>query len=170
MPLTPNQQRFVEEYLVDLNAAQAATRAGYSAKTARVQGAKLLTNPNIQAAIQAAQQARSGETKITAARVLQELALIAFQDPAEFFDFRGDRPIMRPACDIPEAARRAMSSIRFKDGEVAEVKFWSKDSALEKIGRHLGMFLEKIELTEKVKVVLTEEIVDADSATHDSAP
>jgi phage terminase small subunit len=170
MPLTPNQQRFVEEYLVDLNATQAAIRAGYSAKTANRQGARLLTKADIQAAIQAAQQARSGETKITAARVLQELALIAFQDPADVFDFKGEKPTMRPAHEIPEAARRAMSSIRFKDGEVAEVKFWSKDSALEKIGKHLGMFLEKIELTEKVKVVLTEEIVDADSATHDPAP
>jgi phage terminase small subunit len=63
--MTPRQQRFVEEYLVDLNATQAAIRAGYSARTANEQGARLLANASVAAAIQAAQQARSDRMQIT---------------------------------------------------------------------------------------------------------
>ena len=51
MPLTPKQERFVEEYLIDLNATQAAIRAGYSAKTAEAQGSRLLSNVNVSALV-----------------------------------------------------------------------------------------------------------------------
>ncbi len=71
--MTPKQQRFVEEYLVDLNATQAAMRAGYSAKGATVRGSELLANRNVTEAISAAQKARSKETGTTAAWVLEEL-------------------------------------------------------------------------------------------------
>ena len=77
-PLPAKRQRFVEEYLIDLNATQAAIRAGYSAKTAGSIGEEILKKPEIQEAIQAAMKARSERTEITADRVLKELGRIAF--------------------------------------------------------------------------------------------
>ena len=71
MTLKPKQQRFADEYLVDLNATQAAIRAGYSKKTARSQGERLLTNVDVAAAIQAAQQKRSERVQITQDSVLE---------------------------------------------------------------------------------------------------
>ena len=76
MKLTPKQARFIEEYLVDLNATQAAIRAGYSVKTARKIGSENLTKPDIQAAIQIAQLARSERTQITVDKVLEDIELI----------------------------------------------------------------------------------------------
>ena len=76
--LTAKQDRFVEEYLVDLNATQAALRAGYSEKTARSIGAENLSKPDIEKAIADALEARRLRTEITQDRVLEELAAIAF--------------------------------------------------------------------------------------------
>lgn len=83
LALEPRQQRFVDEYLIDLNATQAAIRAGYSEKTAAVIGCENLIKPNIQAAIVAAQKARAGRTELTADRVVGEVAKILFADPRE---------------------------------------------------------------------------------------
>lgn len=76
MKLTPKQARFIEEYLVDLNATQAAIRAGYAERSATVTASKLLTKANIQAAIQIAQLARSERTQITVDKVLEDIELI----------------------------------------------------------------------------------------------
>lgn len=76
--LSPKQRRFVEEYLVDLNATQAATRAGYSAKTAKQQGQRLLTNADIQAAVSAGQNKRSQRTALT-----QDIVLAGLRKEAE---------------------------------------------------------------------------------------
>ena len=80
MALTEKQRRFVAEYLVDLNATQAAIRAGYSSKTAHSVGHENLRKPEISAAVQEAMKAREQRTEITQDRVLQELARIAFFD------------------------------------------------------------------------------------------
>ena len=71
--MTPKQQRFVEEYLIDCNATQAAIRAGYSEKTAAVIGAENLTKPNIQEAVETAMQSRSERTEITQDWVIDKL-------------------------------------------------------------------------------------------------
>lgn len=73
MSLTPKQERFVEQYIVDLNATQAAIRAGYSPHTARQQGDRLLTNVDVSAAVAAKQAKRSEATGITAAWALERL-------------------------------------------------------------------------------------------------
>ena len=78
--LTNKQSRFVEEYLIDLNATQAAIRAGYSEKTARSQGQRLLTNVDIQERFKGQIEQRSERTEITADRVIQALADIAYTD------------------------------------------------------------------------------------------
>lgn len=87
--LTAKQARFVEEYLVDLNATQAAIRAGYSESTARAIGYENLTKPDIQKAITAAREKQQQRTEITADRVLAEYAKIAFFDPRKLFTADG---------------------------------------------------------------------------------
>lgn len=84
--LTTRQQRFVDEYLVDLNGTQAAIRAGYSAKTAAEQSYDLLRRPHIAAAVATGQAALQDRTQVTAARVIQEIAMIAFADPRELVE------------------------------------------------------------------------------------
>ncbi len=86
--LTPQQARFVEEYLVDLNATQAAVRAGYSAKTASQQGARLLANVKVQEAIAQAKAARAERVQVTQDMVLADLLAVASADPNELIQFR----------------------------------------------------------------------------------
>jgi hypothetical protein len=87
-PLTPKQARFCEDYLIDLNATQAAIRAGYSVRTAKEIGYALLLKPLVQARVQQLQAARAEATKITAERVLEELWAIATADPRELIEYR----------------------------------------------------------------------------------
>jgi phage terminase small subunit len=84
MKLNPKRQRFVHEYLVDLNATQAAIRAGYSASAARSQGHRMMTNADIEKSIQDAMDERDERTQISADRVLRELALIGFANMADY--------------------------------------------------------------------------------------
>lgn len=72
-PLTPKQQRFVQEYLQDHNGTQAAIRAGYSDKTAKQQGSRLLTDPRIQAAVRAGQQKMAKKAEVTVDSLMAEL-------------------------------------------------------------------------------------------------
>lgn len=179
MALTDKQKRFVEEYLVDLNATQAAVRAGYSAKTAQEQSSRLLSNVMVQQAIREAQEARSQRTEITADRVLQELAKIGFADIRKAI--RWGRTVAIPV-DYGDAVVNAMESTDHADNgdpvkvhtdialiasdeidddtaaaiseikqtkEGLAIKFHPKLEALGKIGQHLGMFKEKVELTGK---------------------
>lgn len=88
MALTPKQQLFVKEYLVDLNATQAAIRAGYSKKTANEQGARMLAKVSIQEALQEAMNKRAEKVEITAEQVLQRWIDIAYADPNEISHFR----------------------------------------------------------------------------------
>jgi len=154
--LTHKQQRFVEEYLVDLNATQAAIRAEYSEKTAGVIGKENLQKPKIAEAIEAAQAKRARRTEITADRVLKELGRIGF---ANMDDYMRVTPEGDPYIDLSNLDRdqtAALSEIQTEDytdgrGEDArdvrrvKVKFYDKISALEKIGKHLGMFRERVE-------------------------
>ena len=86
MALTEKQKRFVEEYLVDLNATQAAIRAGYKEKTARSIGAENLTKPDIQKAISKAIDERSKRTEVTQDKVIEEIAKNAFKQASDLYD------------------------------------------------------------------------------------
>lgn len=158
--LTPKQERFVHEYLIDLNATQAAIRAGYSERTARQVAAENLSKPDIQAAIDACMKARETRTGITADRVLAELALIGFSDMGQILDFTGDVPRLKKASEIAPEARRLLQAVKVKrylegkgddatEVEVTEFKLWSKDNALHKLAQHLGLLVEKHEHTGK---------------------
>lgn len=151
--MTPKQQRFVDEYLIDLNATQAAIRAGYSARTAHATGHENLSKPEIAAAIQAAMDERAKRTEITADRVLQELAKIGFSDIRKLFTPGGN---LLPVSDLDDEAAACLSSIeittrKVRGGsddeveEVSKVKLWDKRAALVDLGRHLKLFTDKVE-------------------------
>jgi phage terminase small subunit len=154
--LTEKQAAFVQEYLVDLNATQAAIRAGYSEKTAYSIGHENLSKPEIAEAIAAARKEWEQRTAITQDRVLAELAKIGF---ANMQDYMRAGPAGDPYLDFSQLTRdqaAALSEVTvedFKDGrgeesrDVRRVKFKLSDkrAALVDIGRHLGMFPNKIE-------------------------
>lgn len=145
MSLTPKQQRFVEEYLIDLNATQAAIRAGYTEKTAYSQGQRLLKNAEIQIQIDKAKEKRSKRTQMTADDVLRSLAEIASVDIAEAFN---DDGTLKPLKDIPVAVRKAIAGIDVQEADgkatVRKIRFWSKDRTLEMLGRHFELFTDKV--------------------------
>lgn len=150
--LNPKQSRFVAEYLIDLNATQAAIRAGYSARTAKAQGARLLTHVDVQAALSKAQEKRAQRTEITQDRVLAEIAKVAFADVRKVFSPDG---ALIPIADLPDDAAAAIAgadivTVNKGGGEVeyvAKIKMADKLRALELAGKHLGIFRERVELS-----------------------
>lgn len=161
MLLTAKQERFVAEYLVDLNATQAATRAGYSARTANEQGARLLANVSVRSALTAAMKAREQRTHITQDRVLQELARIAFFDIRKLY--RDDGTLKNPS-ELDDEAAAVLAgvdvveqqTVSMEDGELTrtptftkKAKVFDKGTALTLAMRHLGMLQDKTELTGK---------------------
>jgi phage terminase small subunit len=163
MKLTPKQERFVQEYLIDLNAAQAAIRAGYSPKTARVIGHETLTKPDIAAAIEKAMAERAERTRLTGDMVVDELRKIGF---ANMGDYMKSTPEGDPYLDFSaltpdqKAALAEVTVEDFIDGRgedaraVKRVKFklHDKQAALVSLGRHLGLFDPKKREPMKVEV------------------
>jgi phage terminase small subunit len=144
MSLTPKQQRFVDEYLIDLNGTQAVIRAGYSAKGASVQACRLLANANIQAAVQAGRDGASRRTEITLDRVLKELAKIGFANMADYIDKLEDLE------NLDRDLMAAVSEVIVEDvGGVkrTRVKLLDKRAALVDLGKHLGAFVTKHEVS-----------------------
>lgn len=138
--LTPKQRRFVQEYLIDLNATAAARRSGYSEKTADRIGPELLGKPCVLAEIQAAIELRERRTAITQDRVLAELAAVAFANGTDFAQIQGNGHVLfTPTDQLTAEKKRAVASI--KEGQFGtEVKTYDKIKALELLGKHLGMF------------------------------
>lgn len=143
--MTKKQKRFVEEYLIDLNATQAAIRAGYSPHTAKDIGCENLAKPNIAAAVSQAMAERSRRTGINQDRVLQELARIGFAKITDVVD--PETAKIRPDASDDDLA--CIQSIKIKPSEFGterEVKLYDKKSALVDLGKHLGLFKDKVEL------------------------
>ena len=168
MSLTAKQKRFCDEYLIDLNATQAAIKAGYSEKTAYRTGADNLRKPQIEEYIEKRQKELSRSTEITQERVIKELALIAFSNNADYahvvekkmkaevdgalvdvLDEDG-KPVMYRTVEpvlteeLTEEQKRALAVIK-KGRDGLEVKSCDKVKALELLGKHLGIFTDKIE-------------------------
>lgn len=170
--LTAKQQRFCDEYLIDLNATQAAIRAGYSERTAMEQGYQLLQKTSVQERIQQRKSDRVERTEITQDMVLKELAIIAFSNAADYANiiekdamvevegnmipmldadgnqvkYRTVEPVLTD--DLTEEQKRALSVIK-KGRDGFEVKPYDKVRALELLGKHLGMWTEKVEVETK---------------------
>lgn len=138
--LTERQKRFCDEYLIDLNATQAAIRAGYSKKTAKVIGSENLTKPDIAARIEKRRAAQIKRTEITADRVLLELARIAFVDGSAFATITARGKVkFTPTDELTNDQRAVIAGV--KNGKFGtEIKTNDKVRALELLGKHLGLF------------------------------
>lgn len=147
--LTPKQKLFADEYLIDLNATRAYKAAYKSVKkdeTARTNGSRMLTNANVSKYIKERMNERSKRTEITQDNVLKELATIAFAKVTDFVTIENGVVIVKDTKDIPKDLLPAIASI--KEGKNGiEVSFCNKDKSLELLGRHLGMFNDKIEIS-----------------------
>ena len=147
--LTPKQKCFVDEYLIDLNATQAAIRAKYSKKTAHSQGPRLLENVEVARAISLAMKAREDRAIITQDQVLKEYAKLVLSDVRGFYSEDGQ---LRAVADLPDDLAAAVSGVEVVtkaiptgDGpadieHTHKIKLWDKKGALDSVARHLGMF------------------------------
>ena len=160
--MTKKQKRFVEEYLIDLNATQAAIRAGYSPDSAADIGSENLRKPDISAAVDRAIAERSKRTGINQDRVLRELARIGFAKITDVVD----PYTARIKEDASEDDLACIQSIKIKPNEWGmerEVKMYDKKAALVDIGWHLGMFKDKLELDADMELNITIDYGEDDS-------
>lgn len=144
--LTSKQARFVEEYLTDLNATQAAIRAGYRQQHAGIIGYENLTKPYIRDAIEAAQRERSARTGITADRVVQEIARVALANLSDVLSWDSDGVVLKSSTDISADATAAISEItdtRSELGGMVRVKLHNKVAALEQLAKHVGLYHDR---------------------------
>lgn len=167
--LPPRQQRFVEEYLIDLNATQAAIRAGYSAKTANEQGAQLLAKLSVAEAVARAKAERSARTGLHADRVLEELAAIGFARMPDVAEWGGgDQMKLKPSSELSEHSAAAISQVveteKFVKSMDRGESLWSRErsiklhdkvATLKLLGQHVGLFADKVEHTGKDGAPLT---------------
>jgi phage terminase small subunit len=163
--LSDKQSAFVREYLVDLNATRAAIRAGYSEATAKQQGSRLLTNADVQAAVQEALESRADRTGITQDRIVAELAAIAFADLTDFATWSEDSVSLIESADLDPDKVKALKEIvattttfETENGTSQtirmNVKQHDKLKALELLGRHLGMFKRDVDVNVQVGITI----------------
>ena len=146
--LSPKQEAFCLEYLKDLNATQAAIRAGYSEDSARQIGSENLSKPAIEARLKQLLDERSERTKISADRVLNELAKLAFSDMRDFTRWSASGVELRNSDDLNDddaACIAEVSETTTKEGGSVKFKLHDKKAALELLGRHLKLFTDKHE-------------------------
>lgn len=162
-------ERFCQEFLIDLNGKKAAERSKYSKKTAEQQASRLLSNVKVQQRIAELMGERSERTAIRQDRVLEELAMIGFSDIRNYIDIDRDTGAIRAKGfeDIPEGESRVIKSIK-EDRVIKEdadgkkttvydkVKFelWDKPKALEMIGRHLAMFVDRTNMNVNGQIIM----------------
>lgn len=175
--LTAKQQRFVEEYLVDLNATQAALRAGYAASGASVEGARLLGNAKVAAEIAKRQKKLSDKLGVTVERIVTELAKIGFADIRKAVKWNGhlvreeDNPdggdvlviknivtnhvTLVDSDQLDDDTAAAISEISQNATGGVKLKMHDKKGALVDLGKHLGMFVDKVEHSGEVTMTPT---------------
>lgn len=156
--LSKKQQTFVDEYLIDLNATKAAIRAGYKrSEYTDTNANKLLENTRIAEEIEKKMAERSKRTGINQDRVVDELAKLAFVNPADVID-------LQSATVLPDAKPEDLACIqsvkikRTTKGknviEEREIRFYDKKDSLVQLGRHLGMFKDKVSLEGVVPTII----------------
>lgn len=155
--LTEKQKRFCDEYLIDLNATQAAIRAGYSVRTANEQGARLLANVSVQEYIARKMAERSRRTGVNQDRVVLELAKIAFVKMTDVVNSNGEIKADASPDDLSciESIKYKESDNEFGGSVEREVKIGSKLKALELLGKHLGMWNDKLDVNVTAPIVIS---------------
>jgi phage terminase small subunit len=154
MALNDKQTRFVAEYLVDLNATQAAIRSGYSEDTAGKIGSENLQKPEIAAAIAIGKAKQLKSADLSAARVLEELRRLAMIDLRSFFDEHGN---LKPVQDLTPEQGAALASFEVikknaeaGDGKIDTIhkfKVWDKPRSLEMLAKHFALLVDRIDVT-----------------------
>ena len=153
--LPPRQRRFVEEYLIDLNGKQAAIRAGYKERSAEVHASRLLRNAKVKSAVEYLKAIRVEKTGVDAEWVLTRLRTVAERCMQS-----------RPVLD----RRGEPVSVEGPDGK--DVAAWTFDAsganrALELLGKHVGLFVERVKVEGSVRLEIVEEVVDAHDPQND---
>lgn len=153
-PVKQRRTRFIKEYLLDHNATRAAIAAGYSEKTAKQQGSRLLTDADIRSQIEKQNSQINAKLDVTVERVTLELARLAFYDPGAYWNKDGSA---KPFAELDEDARRAVAGFEMAElfsgtgedrglaGYVKKFKLADKGANLERLGRHLQMFPTKVD-------------------------
>lgn len=156
--LTPKIKRFIQEYLVDLNGTQAAIRAGYSERSARQHAVLMLSKPHIAAAVAEAQASRSERIELDIDYVVRRMLEI---DQMDVLDIMSDAMELKPVSQWPRVWRQYLSGFDLAEmfegrgddrdmvGILKKIKWPDKIRNLELLGKHLGMFKERVELTGK---------------------
>lgn len=172
-PLPPMQQRFVDEYIIDLNATAAARRAGYSVRTAEQQGGRLLKNVWVAQAIHTALEARSKRTQIDADWVLRRLAGEAEADLADLYDDAGN---LLPIREWPRVFRCGLvvgfETVHETEGSgedrrrllVRKVKLQDRSKTIELIGRHVDVQAWRDRVEQAITVSLAQELAGLNAA------
>ncbi len=166
--ISAKQKRFCVEYMKDSNGAQAAIRAGYSPKTARSQASDLLTTPNVKAHLSALQAKVESKAIMSAQETLAEISLLGRMDSAHFVHVEKDGVVrMKGFGEMPAGATRCIRKIKLHstsykadDGKMVtktttELELWSKETALDMMGRHRALFTGKGEDDKPVTVNIT---------------
>ena len=157
MALTDKQEMFCREYLIDLNATQAAIRAGYSEKTARALGSENLTKPDIQNRIAELKAVRNEEVSINAAYVLRRLVEIDQMDVLDILLANGE---LKPIKDWPKTWRTTLTGMDVTEmagdaaGLLKKIKWPDKVKNLELLGKHVDVqaFKDKTEISGAIAV------------------
>lgn len=162
--LTDKQKKFIDEYLVDLNATQAAIRAGYKEKAAYRTGAENLRKPQIQEEIQKRMEERQKRTEITQDMVLQELAAIAFARATDYVSVRDGMVQVKDTDQLSDSQIAAIAGIKETQNGI-EVKLGSKEKTLELLGRHLGMWNDKLDMAGDMDMKIVVDYGDEDEGS-----
>ncbi len=152
--MTKNQKLFVDEYLVDLNATRAYKKAYLNIKnddTARVNASRLLTNANIKNEIEKRMKDREKRTEVTQDKVVKELARLAFTDRTSIVKVASGSLKIKSFDELTEDQKACISGAKETKFGI-EVTFYNKEKALEMLGRHLGLFNDKLEVKGQVNV------------------
>lgn len=178
MALSDKQEKFVLEYIKDLNATAAYKRAGYKCvgRAAENAASRMLGNVGVQAAIQKRLAEQKQDAKIDALRVLREYISVGLADIGDIMDFSGPEPKLKPANEIPEHARRAISSMKVKrywegsgewakEVEVVEFRLWPKLDALREVAARVEPTnpVIKIDVTSGGKTIEQRDFVRAEA-------
>lgn len=156
--LNDRQRAFVHEYIVDFNATQAAIRAGYAPRAAQEQSSRLLSNAIVGAAVADAIRARAERTQITADRVLEEFAAVAFAHMGQYARWHDDSVSLIDSSEVDPRAVAEVSQRLTRYGSNVSIKLHDKLAALTKLGEHLGLWKKDQEQQgDPLRIVIVED-------------
>jgi len=157
--MTAKQQRFVQEYLIDLNATRAAVRAGYSPRNAPSIASRLVKKSQVSAAIQQEMARRADRTQLTADSVLREYARIAFANLTDYVEFGRAGVFIKESRDLAADMKAGLLEVSQTRGQGVRVRLQNKLQALRDLADHLGLLRSTTaDLVERLLVSLPEDL------------